>query len=188
LRSWHFAHSRRRPAAESPRRPLSTNAFKALVKYPGHAGRIPGATPENLKHALDRVCDALLADDRIMPGGTLDAVRGTIPDETEMLGGRYSHGAAVVRQHLPRFRALFREGVMGMPGASGYPAGRFVSNFAPLRRTTRSTAGHVPKAKGGRGARRPAWRHRPLDPKQDVDRGERDQRDQRNEEVHALSE
>jgi hypothetical protein len=83
------------------------DAFKALVEYPGHAGRIPGATPENLKHALDRVCDALLADDRIMPGGTSDAIRGTIPDETELLGGCYSHGASVVRQHLPRFRALF---------------------------------------------------------------------------------
>jgi hypothetical protein len=30
------------------------DAFKAMVEYPGHAGCIPGATPENLKHALDR--------------------------------------------------------------------------------------------------------------------------------------
>jgi hypothetical protein len=82
-------------------------AFKALVDYPGHAGRIPGATPENLKHALDRVCGSLLEDDRIMPGDTFEAIRGTIPDECEMLGGCYSHGAIVVKKHLPRFRALF---------------------------------------------------------------------------------
>jgi hypothetical protein len=83
------------------------DAFKALVDYPGQAGRIPGATPENLKHALDRVCGALLEDDRIMPGGTSDAIRGAIPDENELLGGCYSHGALVVKKHLPRFRAIF---------------------------------------------------------------------------------
>jgi hypothetical protein len=49
----------------------------------------------------------LLEDDRIMPGGTFDAIRGTIPDESELLGGSYSHGAIVVKKHLPRFRALF---------------------------------------------------------------------------------
>jgi hypothetical protein len=49
----------------------------------------------------------LLADDRIIPGGTFDAIRGTIPDESELLDGCYSHGTVVVRQHLPRFRALF---------------------------------------------------------------------------------
>jgi hypothetical protein len=83
------------------------NAFNALVDYPGHAGCIPGATPENLKHALDRVCCALLEDDRIMPGDTLGAISGTIPDECELLGGCYTHGAIVVKKHLPRFRALF---------------------------------------------------------------------------------
>jgi hypothetical protein len=83
------------------------DAFKAMVEYPGHAGCIPGATPENLKHALDRVCGALLEDDRIMPGGTFDAIRGTIPDESELLGGCNSRGAIVVKKHLPRFRALF---------------------------------------------------------------------------------
>jgi hypothetical protein len=83
------------------------DAFKALVEYPGYGGRIAGATqarlPARLAATLAAVCDALLEDERIMPGGTLDAIKGTIPDETELVGGTYSHGASTVKRHMARF-------------------------------------------------------------------------------------
>jgi hypothetical protein len=86
------------------------DAFKALVEYPGHGGRIPGATPANLRHALDRVCDALLEDHRIMPGGTFDAIKGNLPDETALAGATYSHGAMVVKQNTARWNTIFAMG------------------------------------------------------------------------------
>jgi hypothetical protein len=86
------------------------DAFKALVEYPGHGGRIPGATRANLRHALDRVCDALLEDHRIMPGGTFDAIKGNLPDETALAGATYSHGAMVVKQNAARWNTIFAMG------------------------------------------------------------------------------
>jgi hypothetical protein len=84
-------------------------AFKALVDYPRYDGPIPGATPARLMEALDSVCGALVGNDRIVPDGTLEAVRGAIPDETALQGGCYDHAARAVRQSAPRFRALFTQ-------------------------------------------------------------------------------
>lgn len=82
-------------------------SFKALVEYPGDGGRIAGATSKRLTETLQAVCDALAANDRIMPGGTFDAIKGNIPDETELAGGSYRDGALAVKANMVRWNAFF---------------------------------------------------------------------------------
>ena len=83
-------------------RRTSRKRFKALVEYPGYGGLIAGATSKRLTETLQAVCEALAANDRIMPGGTFDAIKGNIPDETGLAGGSYRDGALAVKAHMVR--------------------------------------------------------------------------------------
>src|SRR5215208_841530 len=74
------------------------DAFRALVGWP-HEDRIDGATPANLKTALERCCEVLKGDDRILPGHVADFIQ----DEAGEPVATYAQGAAAVLAHKQRF-------------------------------------------------------------------------------------
>ncbi|PWE52764.1 hypothetical protein DEM27_28580 [Metarhizobium album] len=79
------------------------DAFRALVGWPKEDD-IHGATAESLSNALEAICAALVGDDSIMPGDTVDIIAATIG---EPIGGTYADGADAVSNNLDIFKARF---------------------------------------------------------------------------------
>lgn len=80
------------------------NAFRALVGWPNEDD-IGGATRDGLRVALKDVCEALIGDERIMPGETASLIADV---NDELVDGTYSAGADAVLATLGYWNIRFQ--------------------------------------------------------------------------------